>query len=73
MTQVIPAANHPLRIQSEMPRFKKATERQNKPEQQAEIHLKMQVFLRAGGSVQVLTGFPEVIKSQVAMPWVIGH
>ena len=75
MTQVTPAANHPLRIQSEMPRFRKSVDRPNKPEQQAELKAQMEAFLNAGGSVQVLPGFPEVVQSNAmrTSAWIVGH
>ncbi len=73
MTQVTPAANHPLRIQSEMPRFKKSVDRQNKPLQQAELKAQIESFVNAGGLVEVLPGFPEVIKSRAACRWMIGQ
>ncbi len=75
MTQVTPAANHPLRIQSEMPRFRKSVDRQNKREQQTELKAQVKAFLNAGGSVQVLPGFPEIVQSQAmrVSAWIVGH
>ncbi|MEH6347756.1 MAG: hypothetical protein V7785_21860 [Bermanella sp.] len=73
MTQIAPAANHPLRIKSEIPRFNtQSVERQNKAEQQASMSADVMAFLNAGGSVDCLPGFPEVIKSQSAHPWIEG-
>ncbi len=75
MTQVTPAANHPLRIKSEMPRFKESVDRQDKPGQQAEIRLQVQQFLGAGGLIEVLPGFPEIVQSQAmrTSSWIVGH
>jgi hypothetical protein len=75
MTQVTPAANHPLRIQSEMPRFKKSVDRQNKSEQQVQLKAQVLAFINAGGLVEVLPGFPEIINSQAAQvsSWMLGR
>ena len=73
MTQVTPSANHPLKIKSEMPRFNNQyVDRQNKTEQQELMNAQVRAFLNAGGCVDVLPGFPEVIKSRAAHSWMAG-
>lgn len=64
MTQVIPADNHPLRMQSELPRFRNTLHStSNKAEYRTEQQKAIEAFLGAGGSIQVLPGFPEKIDS----------
>ncbi len=77
MTQVIPSPNHPLRNQAEFQKRyenkiydnKKSVNRQNKPQQQADLAALVLQFEKQGGEIEVLQGFPEVIKSNAAFAY----
>jgi hypothetical protein len=69
MTQVTPALDHPLRMHSELPRFNRTPHlTSSKAEFRAELESATQQFLAAGGSIEKLSGFPELIESNV-----VGH
>ena len=74
MTQVIPAKNHPLKIKSEVVKTEsKSCARQNKIDQQLQLAADVEAFLKAGGSVQELSGPPEVTESRSAHSWMGAH
>ena len=73
MTQVTPSINHPYKKHAEVDKHAKSVAAKNNIKQQARLAAQTQAFLNAGGSVQVLPGFPEKVLSKMAMSHVVGY